>query len=201
MSEWEEKLPPIMRERLAKISDISTEEKERMKAAEQINSVLSEFYQGKLDSDGWWKRLKVYKDEGKSFLLKEAQIQLIQSLNLVITGEELKKRKEGILAVETLKDHPGTSTLEQTLNSINTLQAKYKKEMQQRYDYFKTEIERNPRLRMQQVKQGKTTMVMQLSVDEAIKIRPEWKNFLAEHESRYGKEFDKVIETLKRQVK
>jgi len=31
MSEWEEKLPPIMREKLARIGEITPEEKARMK--------------------------------------------------------------------------------------------------------------------------------------------------------------------------
>ena len=201
MPGWEDKLPPIARERLAKIGAITPAEKEKIKASEQLDSLLSEFYKGALDSEDLWKKFKVYKEEGKVFLLKEAQIKLIDSLTLQSITTELQKRKVGIVAIESLKTHPNTSILEQSLNSIDTSQTRYKKEMQQRYDHLKAEIERNPQLRMQQVKQGQTTVVMELTVDEAIRTSPEWVNFLAMHERSYSQEFAKVIQRLKGQVK
>ena len=200
MPGWEDKLPPIARERLAKIGAITPAEKEKIKASEQLDSLLSEFYKGALDSEGLWKKLKAYKEEGKVFLLKEAQIKLIDSLTLQSIATELQKRKAGIVAIESLKAHPNTSILEQSLNSIDTSQTRYKKEMQQRYDQLKAEIERNPQLRMRQVKQGQTTVVMELTVDEAIRTSPEWVNFLAMHERRYSQELAKVIQRLKGQV-
>ncbi len=201
MSDWEDKLPPIMREKLAKIGSLTPEEKERMKASEQLTAVLSAFYKGDLDSEGLWKKLKAFKDQGKVPLLKEAQLQLIDSLTLGSTGPELQKRKSGIVAIETIKSEANTSAIEQTLNQIDALQARYKKEIQQGYDQLKAQIVRNPQLRMQQVKQGDTTVVVQLTIDETIKMLPEWKNFLTEHERRCSQEFAKIIEKLKRQVK
>jgi len=200
MSGWEEELPPIARERLAKIGAITPEERERIKASQQLDSVLSEFHKGVLGPDDLREELKVYKDEGKVSLLEAAQVKLIESLRLESTAAELQERKAGILAIETLKDHPNTSMLEQSFNSIDTLQARYKKEIQERYDHLKAQIERNPQSRMQQVKQGQRTVAMQLSVDEAIMINPEWGNFLATHERNYRQEFAKVVGSLKEQV-
>ena len=48
MSEWEEKLPPIMREKLARIGEITPEEKARMKDLDQLTSLLSGFYKGEI---------------------------------------------------------------------------------------------------------------------------------------------------------
>ena len=200
MSGWEEELPPIARERLAKIGAITPEERERIKASQQLDSVLSEFHKGVLGPEDLREELKVYKDEGKVSLLEAAQVKLIESLRLESTAAELQERKAGILAIETLKGHPNTSMLEQSFNSIDTLQARYKKEIQERYDHLKAQIERNPQSRMQQVKQGQRTVAMQLSVDEAIMINPEWGNFLTTHERNYSQEFTKVVGSLKEQV-
>ncbi|MCX8126198.1 MAG: hypothetical protein N3E40_03530, partial [Dehalococcoidia bacterium] len=131
----------------------------------------------------------------------EAQLQLIETLTLNIAGPELQKRKAGILAIETLKGQANTSALEQALNTIDALQLRYKKELQQGYDYLKAQVERDPRSRVRQVKQGQQTVVIQLSVDEAVRSSEEWQNFLAEHEKRFSQEFDRVIERLKKQVK
>lgn len=201
MATWEDKLPPIMREKLASIGDLTPEEKARMKAAEQLNDILAAFYKGDLDADGLWQKLKPFKDEGKTTLLKDAQLQLIDSLALNSAGPELQKRKSGIVAIETLKGQAGTSALEQTLGTIDTLQTRYKKELQQGYDYLKAEVEKDPRARMRQVKQGQQTVVVQLTVDEAVKSSQEWQKFTAEHEKRFSQEFARIIDRLKKQVK
>lgn len=104
MAEWEEKLPPIMREKLAKIGEATPKEKERMKEQERLDSLLSEFYKGWLDSEGLYQRLKEYQNQGKQLLLKEAQIKLESSFK----GKELpikfEQRSNGTLNIELLEE-------------------------------------------------------------------------------------------------
>ena len=104
MAEWEEKFPPLIREKLARIGKVTPEEKERMQGSEQLDSILSEFYKGQLDSEGLWKRLKEYKEQGKESLLKEAQMKLVNSISRGNAVADFQKRKGGILAIETLKE-------------------------------------------------------------------------------------------------
>ncbi len=197
MTDWEEKLPPIVRERLAKAGDLTSEEKERMKDSERLDSLLSEFYTEALTSEGLWAALKEYRDHGKGRLLKEVQLKLIDSLSFSSGPAEIQKRKEGILAVETLKEHQNTPVLEAGLNSIEQLQRRYGEEVQRAYNELRAQVERDPRLRMEQVKQGQNTAMVQLSVDEAVKRNPQWQEFLSQHEKRYGQEFARIMEGLK----
>lgn len=44
-------------------------------------------------------------------------------------------------------------------------------------------------------------MVVQLSIDEAIKQLPQWRDFLSDQEKTYSQEFAKVMEKLKRELK
>ena len=201
MAEWEEKLPPIMREKLARIGEVTPEEKESMKEIEQLTSILSEFYKGELNPEGLWKKLKEYKDKGKGYLLKEAQVKLLDSLSLAGDAVELQKRRRGILAIETIKEDQNTAILEQSLNSIEGLQKRYVEEIEEAYSSLKAQVERNPQLRMQQVQQGQTSTVMQLTVEEAIKNSAEWQNFAANHEKGYSHEFAKVVDKLKNELK
>jgi hypothetical protein len=160
-----------------------------------VNSLLSEFYQGQINPEGLWKRLK---EEDKPSLLREAQVRLVDSLSFGSTPAELQRKKDGILAIETLKEEQNTSIIELNLNLVEDLQRRYKAEMEQAYNGIRAEVERNPKLRVKQVQQGQNTMIVQLSVDEAIKQLPQWQDFLSDQEKRYSQEFAKVMEKLKR---
>lgn len=198
MRNWEEDLPPIARERLAKIGELTQEEKEEMVDSEKVNSLLSEFYQGQIDPENLWKRLK---EESKPSLLREAQMRLIDSLSFGSTPAELQRKRDGILAIETLKEEQNTSIVELNLNTMEDLQKRYRSEIEQAYNGIRAEIERNPQLRVKQVQQGQNTMIVQLSVDEAIKQLPQWRDFLSNQEKRYNQEFARVREELKRELR
>jgi len=198
MRDWEKDLSPIARERLAKIGELTQEEKEKVIDSEKVNSLLSKFYQGQIDPESLWKRLK---EEGKPSLLREAQMKLVDSLSFGSTPAELQRKKDGVLAIEILKKEQNTSIIELNLNLMEDLQKRYRAEIEQAYNGIRTEVERNPQLRVKQIQQGQNTMVVQLSVDEAIKQLPQWQDFLSDQEKRYSQEFAKVMEKLKRELK
>jgi hypothetical protein len=198
MRNWEKDLSPIARERLGRIGELTQEEKNKMLDSEKINSLLSEFYQGQIDPESLWKKLK---EEGKPSFLREAQVRLLDSLSFGTTPAELQRKRDGVLAIETLKEDPNTSAIEPNLRLLEDLQKKYKAEIEQAYNGIRAEIEKNPRLRVKQVQQGQNTMVIQLSVDEAIKQFPQWRDFLSDQGKRYSQEFARVIERLKRELK
>jgi len=196
--DWEKDLPPIAREKLARIGELTQEEKEKMTVSEKVNCLLLEFYQGQIDPEALWKRLK---EEGKPSLLREAQMRLIDSLSFGGTPAELQRKRDGILAIETLKKEQNTSIVELNLNLMEDLQKRYRAETEQAYNSIRAEVERNPQLRVKQVQQGQNTMVVQLSIDEAIKQLPQWRDFLSDQEKTYSQEFAKVMEKLKRELK
>jgi hypothetical protein len=198
MRNWEKDLPPLARERLAKIGELTPEEKAKMVDSEKVDSLLSEFYQGQIDSESLWKRLK---EECKPSLLREAQMKLIDSLSFESTPVELQRKRDGILAIETLKEEQNTSIVELNLNLVEDLQKRYRAEIEQAYNGIRAEVEGNPQLRVKQVQQGQGTMLVQLSVDEAIKQLPQWRDFLSDQEKRYSQEFAKVVEKLKRELR
>ncbi|MFP3879996.1 MAG: hypothetical protein ACLFVA_03480 [Dehalococcoidia bacterium] len=195
--DWEKDLPPIARERLSRIGELTQEEKREMIDADKVDSLLSEFYQDKIDAESLWKRLK---REGRSSLLKAAQIRLIDSLSLGNTPAELQKRRDGILAVETLKEEQNTPVVELNLKLMEDLRKRYRAEIDQAYNGLRAEVERNPQLRVKRVQQGESTMLVQLTVDEAMKQLPQWQEFLLKQERRYSEEFARVAEALKREL-
>jgi len=183
----------IALEKAGKIGGLSEEEKEKIREEEKVISILKEFYQGRLDSNGLWERLK----GSKPSLLRKVQMNLIDSLGLGNAHEELIMKKTGILAVETLKKDPNTAVIESGLNTIEELQRDYEETKERTIEDLKKQIEMNPQLRMQPVRMpdGKTAMQMKVSVDEAVKAR--LSDYLSEHEEQYSGEFAGIIEELK----
>ena len=198
MRNWEQDLSPIARERLAKLGELTQEEKERMVDSEKVTSLLSEFYQGQINPESLWKRLK---EEGKPSLLKETQVRLVDSLGFGVPPAELQRKREGILAIETLKEQQNTSVIEFNLNRLEELQKTYRAEIDRAYDGIRAEVEKDPRLGMKQVKRGQNTMVVQLTVDEAIKQLPQWQDFLSSQGKRYSQEFASTKEKLEKELK
>jgi hypothetical protein len=198
MEKWKEGLSPIARERLARIGELSSEEKETLLSAEKVDKLLSEYYQGRIGPEDLWQRLKA---EGNPSLFRHAQVRLIESLSFGSTSAELQRKKEGILAIETLKREQNTYAIESELKLIEQLQKRYQTEIEQAYDGIRAEVERNPRLRVKQVQQGQNTMVVQLPVNEAIKQLPQWQDFLSSQDQRYSQEFARAVDKLKRELK
>jgi len=194
MRNWDEDLPPLARERLAKIGELTEEEREKMVDAEKVNSILSEFYLGQIDPDNLWKKLK---EESNPSILREAQVRLIDSLSFGSTSVELQRKREGILAIETLKEQQNASIVELHLDLMEDLKKRHKAEIEQAYNSIKAEVEKNPQLRVKQVQQGQNTMMVQLNVDEAIKQLPQWRDFVSEQEKKYSQEFTKLTGKLK----
>jgi hypothetical protein len=198
MNNFEDGLSPIAKERLARIGELTSEEKERVAGREKVDSLLSEFYRGQIDPESLWKRLKA---EGNPSLLREAQVRLVDSLSFGSTAAELQRKKDGILGIETLKQEQNTSTIEANLKLMDQVQKRYRAEIEQAFKGIRAEIERNPQLRMKQVQQGKNTVVVQLTADEAVKQLPQWQDFLSNQEKRYSQEFAGAVERLKRELR
>lgn len=198
MPEWEKSLPPIARERLARIGELSPEEKEKIADSEKADSLLAEFYRGRLSPEDLWQKLK---REGKPSLLKQVQLRLLESLGLNTTPQELKKRGDAILAVESLKEEKNTSAIELNLKLLQELPKRYEAEVQRAYKNVKAEVERNPQLRLKQIQQGQNTVIVQLTVDEAIMQLPQWRDFLSEQQKRYQQEFARITEKLIKELK
>jgi hypothetical protein len=183
-------------EKAAEIGELTPEEKERMRNQEKIKSILTEFYKGQIDRDGLWQKLK----GSNPSLLKEAQQYLVHSLGLGSTPEEFQQRKEGILAIETLKVKQNVPAIEQTLNSVKVLQKEYQDGKDKAEEELREAIEQNPQLRLRPVRtpDGRTVLQAAYSVDEAVQAR--LSEFMSQHEEKYNQKFIRLLEKLNKEV-
>jgi len=82
MPTWGDELPPVTKSRLAAIGRTEPEERDLANQKEDVQSLLVDFHKDDLDSHGLCRKLKF----GTRFMIREAQLSLIESLSLIEEG-------------------------------------------------------------------------------------------------------------------
>jgi len=180
-------------EKAAAIGELTPEEKQKLKDQETLRALLAGFFKGDIDRDGLWQKLK-----GRDIsMLKAAQENMIDSIGLGGFQEEFQQRKDGILAVETLKDQQNTSTIELLLDAMNRIRTEYQEGKENAEEELRAAVESNPQMRLRPVRtpDGRTALQATLSVDEAVQAK--LSEFMSQHEEHYGAELERMIMKLK----
>jgi len=197
-------LSPIAREKIAQIGELTQEEKARLKHSQYLDSVLSDYFTAKLSPEGLWKELRTQKEEVREFLLKEAQLKLIDSINLSGSERDFERQRRGVLAVETLKDESNYTTLEQSLDSIQNLRRQYREESKKTLKEIKGRIDKQVRLEAQQLAGqagvGRASIDIQGSVEATARASPEWRSFISKHETIFNHKLKENLARLRQMV-
>jgi len=125
MVEWEKELPPIMRERLAEVGEVTPEDRARIKELENLDSLLKEFYQGQLDAKSLWERLTEFEEEGKQFLLRDAYAKLKGSFKWKGLPIKFEERSDGTLSIEFREEEEEALVLEITESNFDQVVKDY----------------------------------------------------------------------------
>lgn len=197
-------LSPLARERLARIGELTEQEKIKVKYSRQLAYLLSDYFTGKLSPEDLWTELKRQKEAGREFLLREAQLKLIDAIKLAGSELDFDRQRRAILAVETLKDENNYTAVEQTLDSIQNLRRQYVEESDRVFREIKGRIEKQVRLAAQQLALqagvAGASIDVQGSVEATAKASPEWKNFVSQHESSFSQKFKDQLARLRQMV-
>lgn len=190
-------LSPLARERLARIGDLSPQEKERARRSSKLGSLLSQYFKGEMSSEDLWKELNSLKEQSDESIIKEAQSKLIDTLRLQMSQADFGQRRSAILAIETMKGEGKYSTLELALNSVEALCQEYTQIKEQTYEQLKSALEGQLQAVAQQVIKQGLKVDVESSIEANVKNSPQWKAFIAEHEKSYGGMFDSHIARLR----
>jgi len=197
-------LSPLAREKLAKIGELTEEEKAGLQYSKQLADLLAEYFTNELSPDDLWRELKRHKDEGRGFILKDAQFRILDAMKLSSSDADIEKLRRGLLTVETVKEDGDCTSLEYELKSIEDLRRQYREERDKTYDKIKADVERQVRLAAQQLA-GRAAakgaaIDVQRSVEATAKASPEWKSFVARHENTYSQKFKEHIARVREKL-
>ena len=157
---------------------------ENLERQDQIKPILSRFFQGKIDAEELWDE---FEDKGDSWLL-EAQRLMIDSLGLNSNLKEVELRKEGLLALENLKEKSDVSSMEKIMADVKKMVEQYNTEQEKLRERLERMIRNNTsrEMRPMQTEDGRTVMQMVESMDEdtrrqVIKSRQEMEKKFQQH--------------------
>jgi len=186
----------IAMEKAERLSDLSNKEKEKINIKKKVEPMLAKFFKNEIDPDGLWKKFK----EEKKEILEQAQVSIINSLTMGLSSDEIKRRKNAILALENLKKNPDAVYVEKYLNSLEDINSRAGKEREDFYAGLMQRVENNPDLRVRQINSGGKKMLVRLTAEEAVNQSKEWRDFISQHEKMYMKEFRKVLDMIKEEL-
>lgn len=186
----------IAMERAKKLSEedeMSGKESRDIEMKEELKPLMSKYFREEIDAEELWEELK---DKGDDYLAK-AQELIIESLGLRSSDEIFEKRKEGILAIENLKNDPNSSIIEQILSKLNQVENQYQQKREQMEEQFKERMEQQAEMQMKpvQTEDGKTVMKLDSGVDR--ETQQQMKQQIAQLEEQSEQMFTSLVEDLK----
>ncbi len=163
---------------------------------ERLKPLMARFFKEKINAEKLWQELKG-EERG---LLREAQVLVLESLGLRTSSEGFEKRKQAVLAIESLKEIQKSSLIEQALEQLNMLKQQYSEDREQFEEQVKDIRERNSDVKMKPVKtkDGRTVMQLQSDIDED--TMRQFSQKLTQLEKMYTDKFNQAIEALKAEL-
>jgi hypothetical protein len=162
---------------------------------EDLKEIMAPFFKEEMDAEGLWHELETKEDE----YLEEAQLMLIESIGLRNSSEQIKRRKEAVVAVESLKESGNTSFFEKQFTQAQSLQQQYQTQKKQLDEQVKQHLEQaqqgqsqNPLAAAQNGSEGQNGMNAQMRQQLAQKV--------SEFQEGFNKRFNKLIEKMKAEV-
>jgi len=158
-----------------------------------LKKVMGPFFKGEMDAEDLWQELK----EEQEVVLSEAQLMLVESIGLRNSSDQIKRRQEAVIALESLRESENSSYFEKSFTQAQSLQQQYETQKQQLDEQVKKHLEnaqgqQNP-LAAQAGGNGENGMNNQMKQQIAKKI--------SEFQKSYNQRFDKLIEEMKATIK
>ena len=184
----------IAMENAEKITEEDDGTATKMAKKQEVKPILAKFFKEEIDAEGLWGELKE-KDDGDYVI--QAQELILESLGLRSSEDEINKRKEGIMALESLKDQQNSNVIEQLLNKIEELKNQHQEQRDSLEERFKQQIEQQSQAQMKpvQTEDGRTAMKLENSVNRETKKQMDQQ--LSQLEERSEQVFTGLIEEIK----
>ena len=162
---------------------------------EELKEIMAPFFKDKMDAEGLWHKLEDKEEE----YLSEAQLMLIESIGLRNSSDQIKRRKEAVVAVESLKESGNTTFFEKQFTQAQSLQQQYQTQKKQLDEQVKQHLEQaqgqgqNPLAAAQSGNnEGQNGMNAQMKQQLAQKV--------SEFQESFNKRFNKLIDKMKAEI-
>jgi hypothetical protein len=196
-------LSPLAREKLAKAGELSEAEKNKLRLETDLTGIMADFFTKKLDANGLWQKLKLYKDKGNDAIVKETQLRLAHTLSVGGSDMDFDRYAGAILSLETLKKDSEYSSIEACLDMMKKLRQKYISEKDSAFATLKDKMGSQIRKAAQQMAQGQRRGAIDVegSIEASVKSSPQWREFIIKFENNYSCQFETLQSKLTQNIR
>ncbi|RQD78010.1 MAG: hypothetical protein D5S01_01925 [Halanaerobium sp. MSAO_Bac5] len=182
----------IAMERAETIYDDDAEGDNSLEIRERLKKIMAPFFKGEMDAEALWQQLK---DEDEAVLI-EAQLMLIESIGLRNSSEQIERRKEAVVAVESLKETENSSFFEKSFTQAQSLQQQYQTQKDKLDQQVQQHLENSQAqgLSAQAAANGGQQQGMNNQMKQQLAKK------LSEFQKSYNQRFDKLIEKMKAEL-
>lgn len=184
-------------ERADKVYGAKADNVNSLEIRENLKEIMAPFFKEEMDAEALWHELE---DKDEAYL-KEAQLMLIESIGLRNSSEQIKRRKEAVVAVESLKESGNSTFFEKQFTQAQSLQQQYQTQKKQLDQQVQQHLEQaqsqaqgqNPLAAAQNGNaDGQNGMNAQMRQQLAQKV--------SEFQEGYNKRFNQLIEKMKAEI-
>jgi len=165
---------------------------------EEIKNVMAPFFKGKMNAEELWDEFKNAEEK----TLVEAQLMLVESIGLRNSTDQIKRRQEALVALESLRVSENSSYFEKAFTQAQSLQQQYETQKKQLDEQVQQAIngaqgQQNTLTAQEQQtvasSEGNNGMSSQMQQQIAKK--------LSEFQQSYNQRFNKLIKEIKAKIK
>lgn len=184
----------IAMERADEVYDADENDINSLEIREELKEIMAPFFKKETDAEGLWEKLK----KKEKPVLKEAQLMLIESIGLRNSSQQIERRKEAVIAVESLKESGKSGFFEKQFTQAQSLQQQYQTQKKQLDEQVQQHLEQaqgqqNP-LAAAQSGQSDSQNGMNAQMRQQLAQK------VSEFQESYNQRFNQLLEKMKAEI-
>lgn len=184
----------IAMERADKVYAGESGKENSLEIRDQLKETMASFFKAEIDAEDIWHKLK---DE-RPAVLREAQLMLIESIGLRNSTEQIKRRQQAVVAIESLKEDSRSSFFEQSFTQAQSLQQQYQSQKEQLDQQVKQHLENAQKQNQLGASRGQGQSAGQGQMNAQLK--QQLAQQISEFQQSYTERFNQLIEDMKTEL-
>ncbi len=164
---------------------------------ENLKEVMAPFFKAKMDAEELWEELK----EADENVLAEAQLMLVESIGLRNSTDQIKRRKEAVVALESLRNTENSSYFEKAFTQAQSLQQQYETQKKQLDEQVQQAINGAQGQQNSLAAEAQAGSTNEQNNGMSSQMQQQLAKKLSEFQKSYNQRFDKLLEEIKAKIK
>lgn len=164
---------------------------------ENLKEVMAPFFKAKMDAEELWEELK----EADENVLAEAQLMLVESIGLRNSTDQIKRRKEAVVALESLRNTENSSYFEKAFTQAQSLQQQYETQKKQLDEQVQQAINGAQGQQNSLAAKAQAGSTNEQNNGMSSQMQQQLAKKLSEFQKSYNQRFDKLLEEIKAKIK